>query len=78
MGISYAEGGEAKPKKVYVSIRLKYDDERMSEDISDYKKYHKYFYTYDDSNFIELKNHHLLKIKRFPVLNVCTDKIYFW
>jgi hypothetical protein len=50
MGISYAEGGEAKPKKVYVSIQLD----------NTYKKipntYNEYFTTYYEKTFEELKN----------------------
>ena len=47
MGISYAEGGETKPKKVYVSIELKTDIEGQ---------YPNYFYNYEEKPFAELKN----------------------
>ena len=53
----YADGGTTN-KKVYVSIRLDYSWKKMSEDMSS-NEYEKDFYTYNDSNFIELKNQEL-------------------
>ncbi len=50
MGISYAEGGEAKPKKVYVSIQL----DNTYKEIPN--TYNEYFTTYDEKTFEELKN----------------------
>ena len=54
MGISYAEGGEAKPKKVYVSIQLPYDIEKLNK--KDYSTTPEYFYSYNEKPFEELKN----------------------
>lgn len=48
MGISeFKEGGEAKPKKVYVSIQF---DNKIERDFPDY------FWKYDEKTFEELKN----------------------
>ena len=49
MGISYAEGGEAKPKKVYVSIQLDNNLEKIPN------TFNEYFTTYDEKTFEELK-----------------------
>ena len=54
MGISeFAEGGEAKPKKVYVSIRLPYELEKIEN------TFNEYFSNYSEKPFEELKNQKL-------------------
>ena len=51
MGISeFDEGGEAKPKKVYVSIKLDNNLEKIPN------TFNEYFTTYDEKTFEELKN----------------------
>jgi 8-oxo-dGTP pyrophosphatase MutT (NUDIX family) len=55
MGISeFKEGGEAKPKKIYVSIQLPYDIQKLNE--KDYSTISEYFYSYNEKPFEELKN----------------------
>jgi 8-oxo-dGTP pyrophosphatase MutT (NUDIX family) len=54
LGISeFAEGGEAKPKKVYVSIRLPYELEKIEN------TFNEYFNNYSEKPFEELKNQKL-------------------
>ena len=50
MGISYAEGGETKPKKVYVSIKLDNNLEKIPN------TFNEYFTNYSEKTFEELKN----------------------
>lgn len=50
MGISFAEGGEAKPKKVYVSIRLDNTSKKIPNTFMEY------FNVYSKKPFEELKN----------------------
>ena len=55
MGISeFDEGGEAKPKKVYVSIQLSYELKKIKNDSFQYSN--NYFRKYDEKPFEELKN----------------------
>ena len=61
MGISYAEGGEAKPKKVYVSIKLPNELEYVNNEKGDW--YGDRFSKYDDQPFEELKNNQLIGIR---------------
>ncbi len=50
------EDGGVTNKKVYVSIKLDFSYKKTSDDIKDFNKF---FYTYNDKNFIELKNQEL-------------------
>jgi len=50
------EDGGVTNKKVYVSIKLDFSYKKISDDIKDFNKF---FYTYNDKNFIELKNQEL-------------------
>jgi hypothetical protein len=55
MGISeFDEGGETKPKKVYVSIQLSYEFKKIEKDSFGYSN--NYFRKYDEKPFEELKN----------------------
>ena len=53
----FANGGST-TKKVYISIKLDYSYEKMSKDILD-SNYNKFFYSFNEDNFIELKNQEL-------------------
>jgi 8-oxo-dGTP pyrophosphatase MutT (NUDIX family) len=55
LSISYSDGGEAKPKKVYVSIRLDSERKEIGVDDTVFKNsiYYRYF---DKKTFIELKS----------------------
>ena len=68
MGISYAEGGEAKPKKVYVSITLDNDYERISGNLHLFKKY-------KDESFQELKNQKLVGVRG---VSLSKDNVADW
>jgi 8-oxo-dGTP pyrophosphatase MutT (NUDIX family) len=50
----FKEGGEAKPKKVYVSIQLPSEIEKLNK--TDYSTTPEYFYSYSEKPFQELKN----------------------
>ena len=56
----FDEGGETTPKKVYVSIRLPSNAERMWKKGDSLDNFNKYFYTFDEAPFEELKNGKLL------------------
>jgi 8-oxo-dGTP pyrophosphatase MutT (NUDIX family) len=69
MGISeFKEGGEAKPKKVYVSIRLANDYERISGNLHLFKKY-------KDESFQELKNQKLVGVRG---VSLTKDNVADW
>jgi len=60
MGISeFKEGGETKPKKVYVSIKLPFELEKLWKKGDSLENFNKYFYTYNEKPFEELKNQKL-------------------
>jgi len=53
----FSDGGST-TKKIYVSIKLNYSFEKMSKDILN-SNYNKFFYSFNEDNFIELKNQEL-------------------
>ena len=60
MGISeFKEGGETKPKKVYVSIKLPFELQNLWKKGDSLENFNKYFYTYNEKPFEELKNQKL-------------------
>jgi hypothetical protein len=76
IGISeFDEGGETKPKKVYVSIKLPYEIKKLTNAGDSLKIYNKYFYTYDEKPFQELKN---LKLEGLVGVSTSPNNIAEW
>jgi len=56
LDITYSDGGETKPKKVYVSIQLPYEIKKLWKAGERIEIFNKYLYTYNELPFEELKN----------------------